>query len=249
MATILIAEDDHAISDLVAYNLERAGHTPLAAYDGLTALEVARRDRPELILLDQMMPGMDGHGVLRELRRDSRTQNIPVIFLTAKNDLDSKINGLRLGAEAYVEKPFSFNYLEDRIQGLELGADDYVTKPFSPKELVLRVGSVLKRCEHTPGSVIAEYGPFTFDKNALKFYIDKEEVDLTATEFKLMIYMIEREGQTLNRNDLLSCVWGYSHQAQSRTLDTHIKLLRKSLGDYADKITTLRGVGYRFEKD
>ena len=156
MATILIAEDDHAISDLVAYNLERAGHTPLAAYDGLTALEVARRDKPELILLDQMMPGMDGHGVLRELRRDSRTQNIPVIFLTAK-------------AQA-----------EDRIQGLELGADDYVTKPFSPKELVLRVASVLKRCEHTPGSVIAEYGPFTFDKNALKFYIDKEEVDLTA---------------------------------------------------------------------
>ena len=109
MATILIAEDDHAISDLVAYNLERAGHTPLAAYDGLTALEVARRDKPELILLDQMMPGMDGHGVLRELRRDNRTQNIPVIFLTAK-------------AQA-----------EDRIQGLELGADDYLTKPFSPK--------------------------------------------------------------------------------------------------------------------
>lgn len=99
---------------------------------------MARRDKPELILLDQMMPGMDGHGVLRELRRDSRTQNIPVIFLTAK-------------AQA-----------EDRIQGLELGADDYVTKPFSPKELVLRVASVLKRCEHTPGSVIAEYGPLHF---------------------------------------------------------------------------------------
>ena len=109
MATILIAEDDHAISDLVAYNLERAGHTPLAAYDGLTALEVARRDKPELILLDQMMPGMDGHGVLRELRRDSRTQNIPVIFLTAK-------------AQA-----------EDRIQGLELGADDYVTQTVQPQ--------------------------------------------------------------------------------------------------------------------
>ena len=222
MATILIAEDDHAISDLVAYNLERAGHAPVTAYDGLTALEVARRDKPDLILLDQMMPGMDGHGVLRELRRDSRTQGIPVIFLTAK-------------AQA-----------EDRIQGLELGADDYVTKPFSPKELVLRVASVLKRCEHTPGSVIAEYGPFTFDKNALKFYIDKEEVDLTATEFKLMIYMIEREGQILNRNDLLSCVWGYSHQAQSRTLDTHMKRLRQKLALYADCIETVRSIGYRF---
>lgn len=98
MATILIAEDDHAISDLVAYNLERAGHTPLAAYDGLTALEVARRDKPELILLDQMMPGMDGHGVLRELRRDSRTQNIPVIFLTAKAQAEDRIQGLELGS-------------------------------------------------------------------------------------------------------------------------------------------------------
>lgn len=140
MATILIAEDDHAISDLVAYNLERAGHTPLAAYDGLTALEVARRDRPELILLDQMMPGMDGHGVLRELRRDSRTQNIPVIFLTAK-------------AQA-----------EDRIQGLELGADDYVTKPFSPKELVLRVGSVLKRANTRRAASSRNTGPSRLTK-------------------------------------------------------------------------------------
>ncbi len=214
MATILIAEDDHAISDLVAYNLERAGHTPLAAYDGLTALEVARRDKPELILLDQMMPGMDGHGVLRELRRDSRTQNIPVIFLTAK-------------AQA-----------EDRIQGLELGADDYVTKPFSPKELVLRVASVLKRCEHTPGSVIAEYGPFTFDKNALKFYIDNEEVDLTATEFKLMIHMVATTCSV--------AYGGYSHQAQSRTLDTHMKRLRQKLAPYADCIETVRSIGYRF---
>ena len=98
----------------------------------------------------------------------------------------------------------------------------------------------------TPGSVIAEYGPFTFDKNALKFYIDKEEVDLTATEFKLMIYMIEREGQILNRNDLLSCVWGYSHQAQSRTLDTHMKRLRQKLAPYADCIETVRSIGYRF---
>ena len=108
------------------------------------------------------------------------------------------------------------------------------------------MASVLKRCEHTPGSVIAEYGPFTFDKNAPKFYIDKEEVDLTATEFKLMIHMVEREGQTLNRNDLLSCVWGYSHQAQSRTLDTHMKRLRQKLAPYADCIETVRSIGYRF---
>ena len=118
MATILIAEDDHAISDLVAYNLERAGHTPLAAYDGLTALEVARRDKPELILLDQMMPGMDGHGVLRELRRDSRTQNIPVILCTGKS------------AES------------DRIWGLRQGAREYVTKPVDPEELLAKIASL-----------------------------------------------------------------------------------------------------------
>ena len=169
-----------------------------------------------------MMPVMNGWELCKEIKSDMDLSHIPVIFLTAK-------------AQA-----------EDRIQGLELGADDYVTKPFSPKELVLRVASVLKRCEHTPGSVIAEYGPFTFDKNALKFYIDKEEVDLTATEFKLMIHMVEREGQTLNRNDLLSCVWGYSHQAQSRTLDTHMKRLRQKLAPYADCIETVRSIGYRF---
>ncbi len=221
MATILIAEDDHAISELVSYNLERAGHTPLAAYDGLSALDMARRQTPDLILLDQMMPGMDGHGVLRELRRDNRLHDIPVIFLTAKAQT------------------------EDRIQGLELGADDYVTKPFSPKELILRIDAVLKRCESAPGHVVAQYGPFSFDKNALKFYVNHEEVPLTSTEFKLMIYMAEHHGQTLDRDDLLSYVWGYSHQAQSRTLDTHMKRLRQKLDSYADCIETVRSIGYR----
>ena len=219
---ILIIEDEILLADSLRAMLEGKGFSVEAVHDGETGAEYAETGIYDLLILDVMMPGMDGHGVLRELRRDSRTQGIPVIFLTAK-------------AQA-----------EDRIQGLELGADDYVTKPFSPKELVLRVASVLKRCEHTPGSVIAEYGPFTFDKNALKFYIDKEEVDLTATEFKLMVYMIEREGQTLNRNDLLSCVWGYSHQAQSRTLDTHMKRLRQKLAPYADCIETVRSIGYRF---
>ena len=192
------------------------------AKNGQEALEVLRSRRIDLVISDIMMPVMNGWELCKEIKSDMDLSHIPVIFLTAK-------------AQA-----------EDRIQGLELGADDYVTKPFSPKELVLRVASVLKRCEHTPGSVIAEYGPFTFDKNALKFYIDKEEVDLTATEFKLMIHMVEREGQTLNRNDLLSCVWGYSHQAQSRTLDTHMKRLRQKLAPYADCIETVRSIGYRF---
>lgn len=222
MATILIAEDDQAISELVTFNLERAGHTALVAYDGLTALDIAQKQAPDLIILDQMMPGLDGQGVLRELKRDSRTQNIPTLFLTAKAQT------------------------EDRIQGLELGADDYVTKPFSPKELVLRIAGILKRSEATPGHVISEYGPFKFDKNSLKFYVDNEEIDLTGTEFKLMVFLVEREDQDLNRNDLLSYVWGYSHHAQSRTLDTHMKRLRQKLGKYSNCIATVRGIGYRF---
>ena len=188
--------------------------------DGADGVDYGLTGQYDLIILDVMLPKVDGFEVARRLR--SAHISTPILMLTARDDIS------------------------DKIGGLDCGADDYMTKPFSPKELVLRVGSVLKRCEHTPGSVIAEYGPFTFDKNALKFYIDKEEVDLTATEFKLMIYMIEREGQTLNRNDLLSCVWGYSHQAQSRTLDTHMKRLRQKLAPYADCIETVRSIGYRF---
>ena len=216
---ILIVDDEKNIVDIIAFNLKKEGYTVITAADGEEGVQKAMEENPDLILLDIMMPKMDGYEVCKKIREK---KNTPIIMLTAR-------------AEEL-----------DKVLGLELGADDYVTKPFSPKELVLRVGSVLKRCEHTPGSVIAEYGPFTFDKNALKFYIDKEEVDLTATEFKLMIYMIEREGQTLNRNDLLSCVWGYSHQAQSRTLDTHMKRLRQKLAPYADCIETVRSIGYRF---
>ena len=216
---ILVVDDEKEIADLVEIYLVSDGYKVFKANNALDGLEILEKEEIHLVLLDIMMPGMDGLEMCRKIRE---TNNIPIIMLSAKStDLD-------------------------KILGLGTGADDYVTKPFSPKELVLRVGSVLKRCEHTPGSVIAEYGPFTFDKNALKFYIDKEEVDLTATEFKLMIYMIEREGQTLNRNDLLSCVWGYSHQAQSRTLDTHMKRLRQKLAPYADCIETVRSIGYRF---
>ena len=219
MYNILVCDDEKDIVSALRIYLTAEGYRVFEAGNGAEALEVIDREDIHLALLDVMMPGMDGITALNRLREH---HNLPVILLTAKSE-DT-----------------------DKILGLTVGADDYVTKPFSPKELVLRVASVLKRCEHTPGSVIAEYGPFTFDKNALKFYIDKEEVDLTATEFKLMIHMVEREGQTLNRNDLLSCVWGYSHQAQSRTLDTHMKRLRQKLAPYADCIETVRSIGYRF---
>ena len=216
---ILVTDDVRDIRDTLAAFLRRNGYRTRVAASAAEARKVLAETTIHLVLLDIMMPGESGLSLCRDL---VAAKGPPVILLTA----------MTAGS--------------DIVTGLNTGADDYVTKPFSPKELVLRVASVLKRCEHTPGSVIAEYGPFTFDKNALKFYIDKEEVDLTATEFKLMIHMVEREGQTLNRNDLLSCVWGYSHQAQSRTLDTHMKRLRQKLAPYADCIETVRSIGYRF---
>lgn len=220
MHRILIVEDERDISDLISFNLQRAGYETVRAYNGIEATEMAMRERPDLILLDLMLPGRDGYSVFRELRRDTRTANTPVIMLTAKAQT------------------------EDRIQGLEAGADDYLTKPFSPKELILRVQAVLKRSEAPPGSVNFTYGPFRFDKNAVKFYLDNEPAELTGTEFKLLLFLCERSGKTQDRNDLLRSVWGYSDAAHSRTLDTHMKRLRQKLGPYGSLVETVRGVGY-----
>lgn len=220
MQKILIVEDERDIADLIGFNLQRNGYEVLKAHDGISGTEVAMRERPALIILDLMLPGRDGFAVFRELKRDSRTANTPVIMLTARAQT------------------------EDRIQGLEVGADDYLTKPFSPKELMLRVQAVLKRADAPPGAVDFTYGPFRFDKNALKFYLDNEPVDLTSTEFKLMLFLCERAGKSQDRNDLLRTVWGYSDEVHSRTLDTHMKRLRQKLGQHGSLIETVRGVGY-----
>ncbi len=220
MHKILVVEDERDIADLIGFNLQRNGYEVLKAHDGISGTEVALKERPSLIILDLMLPGRDGYAVFRELRRDPRTVNTPVIMLTARAQT------------------------EDRIQGLEVGADDYLTKPFSPKELMLRVQAILKRSEAPPGAVDFTYGPFRFDKNALKFYLDGEPVDLTSTEFKLLLYLCERSGKPQDRNDLLRTVWGYSDEVHSRTLDTHMKRLRQKLGDHGAWIETVRGVGY-----
>ncbi len=222
MERILIVEDDLDIAELVELNLVRKGFEVIKASNGVEGLETALRTIPNLIILDVMMPGKDGFSVFKELRRDARTASIPVLFLTARAQLD------------------------DKIFGLELGADDYVTKPFSPKELILRVQAILKRNQNKPGEVRITCGPLVFDKNALKFYIDSEPVDLTNTEFKLLLYLVEREGRTQDRNELLRSVWGYSDEVHSRTLDTHMKRLRQKLGIYSGMIETVRGIGYRF---
>lgn len=221
MQTILIVEDERDIADLVGFNLERAGYKVLKAHDGISGAAMAIHERPDLVVLDLMLPEKDGFGVFKEIRRDPRSRSIPVIMLTARAQT------------------------EDRIQGLEAGVDDYLTKPFSPKELTLRVQAVLKRADHAPGAVSVVHGPFRFEKNDLKFYLDGNPVDLTATEFKLLLYLTERAGRPQDRNDLLRSVWGYSDDVHSRTLDTHMKRLRQKLGEHATLVETVRGVGYR----
>ena len=220
MKRVLIIEDEVDIADLIMFNLQRAGYEVLKAHDGITGTETAIRERPDLIVLDLMLPGRDGYSVFREIHRDARTSRIPVIMLTARAQT------------------------EDRIQGLEAGADDYLTKPFSPKELVLRVNAILKRTDAPPGAVEYEFGPFRFDKNAVRFYLDNEPVDLTGTEFKLLLFLCERSGKQQDRNELLRTVWGYSDEVHSRTLDTHMKRLRQKLGEHGAMIETVRGVGY-----
>lgn len=221
MQKVLVVEDEKDIADLIMFNLQRAGYEVIQAHDGIKGVETALSERPDLIVLDLMLPGRDGYSVFREVRRDSRTSHIPVIMLTARAQT------------------------EDRIQGLEAGADDYLTKPFSPKELVLRVNAILKRVDSSPGAVEYEFGPFRFDKNTVKFYLENEQTDLTATEFKLLLYLCERAGKAQDRNELLRVVWGYSDEVHSRTLDTHMKRLRQKLGENGALIETVRGVGYQ----
>ena len=224
MHRILIVEDEQDIADLIGFNLQRAGFEVIKSHDGVDGTETALRERPDLIVLDLMLPGRDGYGVFRELRRDPRTVGIPVIMLTARAQT------------------------EDRIQGLEAGADDYLTKPFSPKELLLRVQAILKRSDGPPGAVDFTCGPFRFDKNALKFYLENEPAELTSTEFKLLLFLCERAGKPQDRNELLRTIWGYSDAAHSRTLDTHMKRLRQKLGEHGSWVETVRGVGYRVAK-
>lgn len=221
MQRILIVEDEKDIADLIGFNLERAGFAVIKAHDGISGAKMAIQESPDLVILDLMLPGKDGFAVFKEIRRDARSRGIPVIMLTARAQT------------------------EDRIHGLEVGADDYLTKPFSPKELMLRVQAVLKRAHQAPASATACHGPFRFDKNELKFYLDGDAIELTSTEFKLLLYLTERAGEAQDRHELHRTVWGYSDDVLSRTLDTHMKRLRGKLGDHASMLETVRGIGYR----
>lgn len=222
MPTILIVDDEQELRELLVMKLQKEGFDTIEAADGLEAELKAKTEKPDLIVLDLMLPGADGITVLKRLRKGRLTEKVPVLMLTARSGLDEKITGL------------------------SYGADDYMTKPFSPKELVLRVKNILRRTLALEGSEVMETGPFKLDKNQLKLYLADEEVELTSTEFKLLLTLIEIPGTVRERDELLQKVWGYSDHVQTRTLDTHIKRLRSKLGDYGSHIETLRSVGYRF---
>ena len=221
--TILIVDDEPDVVDLLVFNLQKAGFKTLTARDGPTALQKVRDERPALVVLDLMLPGLAGTDVCRQLKADPKTASIPVIMLTAK-------------AEEV-----------DRIVGLELGADDYVTKPFSPRELALRVKTILRRATGpaAPGEVL-KHTDLVVDlaKHAVTF--KGRSIELTATEFRLLALLLERRGRVQTRDALLTDVWGYEGDVDTRTVDTHVRRLREKLGKAADWIETIRGVGYRF---
>ncbi len=221
--TILIIEDEKDIRELLVYNLRKDGYAILDSGDGKEGLDMARSKLPDLILLDLMLPGLDGLSVCRELERGANTASIPVIMLTAK------------GEEM------------DRVVGLELGADDYMVKPFSVRELLLRIRNILKRhVQAAAGGSLSRHG-LSLDPGAHKAAVEGVSIDLTATEFRLLENMLRHAGQVRSREQLLDDVWGYHFEGYARTVDTHMRRLRAKLGAAADLLETVRGVGYRFK--
>ena len=216
--TILVVDDEATLRETVVDALEAEGFRVLAAADGREALTRFRADRPDLILLDLMLPELSGIEVCRIIRAES---GVPIVMLTAK---DSEL---------------------DKVVGLELGADDYVTKPFSPRELTLRIKAVLRRGDGGPPAAVLEAGTIRLDPAAHEATIGGESLGLTATEFRLLQLLLERRGRVQSRAQLLSEVWGYAEDVDSRTVDTHVRRLRRKLGAEADRLETVVGVGYR----
>lgn len=228
MYNILVVDDESRIRSIIKKYAEFEGHTIAEAGDGMEAVYLCREKSFDVIIMDIMMPELDGFSACREIRK---TSNVPIIMLSARG-------------EEY-----------DKINGFEVGIDDYVVKPFSPKELMLRIEAVMKRVNRAPLSAekpkneVLEYdgGGLRIDLTARIVYIDGEKVYMSPKEYDLLFYMVANHNIALTREKLISEVWGYDFYGDVRTLDTHVKLLRKSLGRYSSYIVTLRGVGYRFE--
>jgi len=223
---ILVVEDHTDIADLIRHALERAGYDVDHIRTGDKAADRARETKPDAVVLDLMLPGLDGFQVCQALRHDAATAAMPILMLTAR------------GEEA------------DRVRGLELGADDYVVKPFSPKELVARVGALLRRSQILSGSGRAtlEYGPLKMDLDRHEVRLDGEEVRLTAKEFLLLQYLLEHRGRVLSRDLLLGDVWGYRYTGGTRTVDVHVRRLREKLPFLVDALVTVKQFGYKLDE-
>lgn len=222
---ILIVDDEEKIRELVKKYAVYEGHEVTEAGDGMEAVEICKNKDFDIIVLDIMMPELDGFSACREIRK---TKSTPVIMLSARG-------------EEY-----------DRIHGFEVGVDDYVVKPFSPKELMLRVDAIIRRSKGTGNGEekdVFSFDGLTVDYTARIVYVDSQRVDMSPKEYDLFFYLVKNQGRALTREKLITEVWGYDYYGDDRTLDTHIKLLRKNLGAYSRFIVTLRGVGYRFETD
>ena len=219
---IFIVEDEPDLRDTLQFNFENEGFIVKSFSNGESFLEAIKSDKPNLVILDLMLPGISGLDVCRELRTKENHENIAVVMLTAKSE---EI---------------------DRIVGFELGADDYVTKPFSVRELILRVKVLLKKRTNDIDQNLLEFGPITMNLDAHDVSVEGKNILLTALEFKLLKHLLKRKGRVQTRDQLLGDVWGYSSEVTTRTVDTHIKRLREKLGKPGELIQTIRGVGYRF---
>lgn len=223
--TVLIVEDEKDIVKMLDYNLNKEGYRVLSTYDGEDALEIASNKQPDIILLDLMLPGMDGLEVCRELKKEDKTAHIPIIMLTAKSQES------------------------DKVVGLELGADDYVTKPFSPRELIARIKAILRRIkgkDKLPTTL--KTGELTVDFSKIQVIVKNKPVQLTSKEFELLKTLMQARGRVLSRDYLLDTIWSYDHamEIQTRTVDVHIRTLRRKLKSEARRIITVKNYGYRF---
>lgn len=223
MASILIVEDEPDLARVLQFNFQQAGHTVTMTDHGRQAVTLVREQKPDLVLLDIMLPDISGTDVCKQLKRDPQTAAVPVLMLTAK------------GEEM------------DRVLGLELGAEDYVVKPFSVRELLLRIDVILqRRAVPAESSAHIEFGVLKIDVPAHRVWVDGAELELTTLEFRLLTTLCDRKNRVQSRDVLLNDVWGISADVTSRTVDTHVKRLREKLGIAGDYIETVRGVGYRF---